>query len=50
MHGIGKSYLRAYFGNVVATYPGIPSLAEMRLHIDKWLSEVRERRRKMGKL
>jgi hypothetical protein len=47
--GAGKSYLRSYFGNVVDSYNGIPSLAEIRLHIDNWLSEVRERRRKMGK-
>jgi hypothetical protein len=48
-HGIGKSYLRGYFGNAVATYAGIPTLAEIRLHIDPWLSGVRERRRQMGK-
>lgn len=47
--GEGKSYLRSYFGNVVETYDRIPSLAEIRLHIDDWLLEVRERRRKMGK-
>ena len=48
-NGVGKSYLRGYFGNAVETYAGIPSLAEIRSHIDKWLSEVRERRQKMGK-
>ena len=48
--GIGKSYLRGYFGHAVEVYEGIPSLAEIRPHIEKWLSEVRERRRKMGKV
>lgn len=48
-NGTGKSYLRGYFGNAVETYAGIPSLAEIRAHIDQWLSEVRERRQKMGK-
>lgn len=46
---IGKSYLRSYFGTVVDTYTGIPSLAEIRPHVDQWLAEVRERRRQMGK-
>jgi hypothetical protein len=48
-NGIGKSYLRSYFGNSVETYSGIPSLSEIRPRIDVWLSEVRERRRQMGK-
>lgn len=47
--GAGKSYLRSYFGNVVASYAGLPSLAKVRPHVDRWLSEVRDRRRKMGK-
>src|SRR5262249_19250350 len=46
-HGTGKSFLRDYFGNVVETYAGIPSLAEIRPRIEHWLSEVRERRRQM---
>jgi hypothetical protein len=48
-NGIGRSYLRSYFGNVVDTYGSVPSLAEIRPHVDRWLAEVRERRRQMGK-
>ena len=48
-NGIGKSYLRGYFGNAAETYTAIPSLADIRPGIDQWLSEVRERRRQMGK-
>ena len=48
-NGIGKTYLRNYFGNAEQTYDTIPSLQEIRPRIDKWLSEVRERRRQMGK-
>ena len=47
--GIGKSYLRDYWGNVVKTYTDPLSLADIRPHIDQWLSEVRERRKQMGK-
>jgi hypothetical protein len=47
--GVGKSYLRGYFGNAVETYDGIPSLAEIRPRIDQWLAEVRERGKQMGK-
>jgi hypothetical protein len=49
INGVGKSYLRGYFGNVVEKYDGIPSLAEIRPRIEQWLAEVRERRRQMGK-
>ena len=49
-NGIGKSSLRSYFGNTVETFEHVPSLAEIRPHIDKWLAEVHERRKKMGKL
>jgi hypothetical protein len=48
-NGVGKSHLRNYFGNAVQTYAEIPSLAGIRSHIDRWLSEVRERRQNMGK-
>lgn len=48
-NGVGKSFLRGYFGNSVETYQGIPSLSEIRPRIDQWLAEVRERRRQMGK-
>lgn len=49
MAGIGKSYLRSYFGNVVETFDGIPTLSEIRPRIDQWLLEVSERRRQMGR-
>lgn len=48
-NGVGKSFLRGYFGKAVTTYDGIPSLSEIRPRIDQWLAEVRERRRQMGK-
>lgn len=48
--GVGKSYLRDYFGNPVETYDDIPALSDIRPQIDRWLSEVRERRRRMGKV
>jgi hypothetical protein len=48
-NGIGKTYLRNYFGNQVATFDNIPDLSVIRPPIDRWLGEVRERRRKMGK-
>ena len=48
-NGIGRSFLRGYFGNAAETFDGIPSLAEIRPRIDRWLAEVRERRRQMGK-
>ena len=48
-NGVGKSFLRGYFGNAVETYGAIPSLCEIRPRIDQWLAEVRERRRQMGK-
>jgi hypothetical protein len=48
-NGIGKTYLRSYFGNPVETFSAIPSLSEIRPRIDQWLFEVRERRRQLGK-
>jgi hypothetical protein len=48
-NGVGNSHLRDYFGNPVAAYSHIPTLSEVRPVIDKWLAEVRERRRQMGK-
>lgn len=47
--GIGKSFLRGYFGKSVEIFSEIPSLSVIRPRIDQWLSEVRERRRQMGK-
>jgi hypothetical protein len=48
-NGVGKSFLRDYFGNAVESYDRVPSLSEIRPRIDQWLAEVRERRRQMGK-
>lgn len=48
-NGIGKTFLRDYFGNVVESYDGIPSVSQIRPRIDQWLAEVRERRTQMGK-
>jgi hypothetical protein len=48
-NGVGRSFLRGYFGNVVETYDGIPSLSEIQPHIEQWLAEDRERRRQMDK-
>lgn len=49
LNGTGKSFLRRYFGNTVETFDHVPSLAEIRPHVDKWLAEFHERRKKMGK-
>lgn len=49
-NGVPKSYLRNYFHNSVQSFDGIPTFADIRPQIDQWFSEVRERRRKMGKL
>lgn len=48
-NGIGRTYLRNYFGHQVATFEDSPDLSVIRPPIDKWLEEVRERRRQMGK-
>jgi hypothetical protein len=48
-NGIGKTFLRDYFGNPVEAYDRIPSLSEIRPRIEQWLAAVRERRRQMGK-
>ncbi|MFZ2644593.1 MAG: hypothetical protein WA117_26615 [Verrucomicrobiia bacterium] len=48
-NGIGKTHLRNYFGNQVTTFDGIPDLSVIRPPIDKWLRDVRKRRREMGK-
>ena len=48
-NGIGKTHLRNYFGNQVETFDSIPDLSVIRPTIDRWLGEVRERRRKMRK-
>jgi hypothetical protein len=48
-NGIGKTFLRNYFGNQVATFDNIPDLSVIRPPIDRWLEEVQKRRRDMGK-
>lgn len=48
-NGMGRSYLRGHFGNAAESYDGVASLSQIRPHIDQWLSEVRERRRDLGK-
>ena len=48
-NAVGRTYLRDYFGNVVAAYDEVPALDELRPRIDQWLSEVKARRRAMGK-
>jgi hypothetical protein len=49
-NGIIKSCLRNYFGNLVASFENVPDLSAIRPAIDNWLKDVRERRRKMGKV
>jgi hypothetical protein len=49
LHGIARSHLRAHLGTVVESYEHIPTLAEIRPHIEKWLAEVHQRRKAMGK-
>jgi hypothetical protein len=48
-NGVAKTYLRNYFGNQLATFDGVPDLSVIRAPIDRWLDEVRKRRREMGK-
>ena len=48
-NGVPRSYLRNYFHNSVQSFDGIPTFTDIRPQIDQWFSEVRERRRKMGK-
>ena len=45
----GKTFLRNYFGNKVATFDDTPSLSAIRPTIVKWLAEVSKRRKDMGK-
>ena len=47
--GILRSSLRSYFGEAVQQFDSIPSLTDIRPHINAWLAEVHERRKKMGK-
>lgn len=46
---VERSYLRKYFGHAVKCFHGIPEREAIEPTIQEWLSEVRERRRKMGK-
>lgn len=48
-NGSCKANLRSCFGNRVATFDDVPSIALIRPRISEWLRDVRERRRKMGK-
>jgi hypothetical protein len=49
LNGVGKTYLRNSFGSCEAFFEDIPELSAVRPVIDKWLAEVRERRKNMGK-
>lgn len=48
-HGKVQSSLKPSFGSVCATFDGVASLENARPHVEKWLQEVKERRKKMGK-
>ncbi len=48
-NGEKKISLRSYFGKEVETFKFVPSLNDIRPTIDAWLSEVHQRRVKMGK-
>ena len=43
------SSLRNYFGVAEKTYEGVASIDQVLPHIEKWVSEVKQRRREMGK-
>ena len=44
-----QSSLRPNFGPVCATFDGVAGLENARPHVERWLQEVSERRKKMGK-
>jgi hypothetical protein len=48
-HGKVRSSLRRSIGSVRATFEGVASLEQVRPHVEGWLQEVRERRKRMGK-
>ena len=48
-HGKVRSSLRPSFGPVHATFDGVATLAHVRPHVESWLQEVMERRKRMGK-
>lgn len=48
-HGKVRSSLRPSLGPVRATFDGVASLENVRPHVESWLREVRERRKRMGK-
>jgi hypothetical protein len=47
--GRPETSLRSYFGKVEARFEGVSDLDAVRPRIEAWLSEVRERRKEMGK-
>ncbi|WP_298866987.1 hypothetical protein [uncultured Gimesia sp.] len=47
--GVGKTYLRSCFGNPEEIYAHIPTLIEIRPHIDRWLAEISQRRKDRDK-
>lgn len=49
LNGISKIHLRNYFGHTIEHFNIVPSLADIRPQVNKWLSEVHQRRKKMGK-
>lgn len=49
-NGNGTTSLKGYFGNASEVFDHIPTLDEIRPPIDKWLAEVRQRRKDMGKV
>ena len=48
-HGKVRSSLRPSIGPVRATFEGVAGLEQVRPHVESWLQEVRERRKRMGK-
>lgn len=48
-HGKVRSSLRPSFGSVRANFEGVASLEHVRPHVESWLQEVMERRKRLGK-
>ena len=47
--GVVSSGLKSYFGRAERTMDGVATLESVRPRVEKWLREVHERRRAMGK-
>lgn len=45
-----RSYLKSYFGMVEESYDRIATLEDVRPRVERWLKEVNERRKQMGKV